>query len=238
MLQTCSSARGWLKAPPELNFRPPKLADSQPGLLSLSPWVSHRPGIAQAALSKALTLTFIECKPQQQERRANCNYMVETDAFCVLNLREELRRFWISFQRWKKREKKTLSLEVLCRDSDEHYYSALKYSNLFRDLLVHTVAYYLWPGRALRGSISSSDCFCVTGSSMSVWSHRRHCLLWVVNFQFQESGVDGSSWMFVRKSSKKPHVLLWGVREPSFLVDVKGLKYLFAAAVIRFAVTC
>lgn len=47
------------------------------------------------------------------------------------------------FPEMKEERKKTLSLEVLCRDSDEHYYSALKYSNLFRDLLVHTVAYYL-----------------------------------------------------------------------------------------------
>lgn len=42
-----------------------------------------------------------------------------------------------------KGEEKPRSLEVLCRASDGRYYSALKYSNLFRDLPVHTVAYYL-----------------------------------------------------------------------------------------------
>lgn len=42
-----------------------------------------------------------------------------------------------------KAKEKNLSLEVLHSDSNWRYYSALKHSNLFRDLLVRTVAYYL-----------------------------------------------------------------------------------------------
>lgn len=45
-----------------------------------------------------------------------------------------------------KEKEKNLSLEVLYSDSNWRYYSALKYLNLFRDLLVRTVAYYLQPG--------------------------------------------------------------------------------------------
>lgn len=68
---------------PELKSRPLMLADSQQVRLSLPHCVSHRAGVTQSMLRKALILTLIEYSPQQQERQANCNYRI-INAFCIL----------------------------------------------------------------------------------------------------------------------------------------------------------
>lgn len=55
-----AQVHGSFVALPELKSRPPKLAASQQVCWSLSHSVSHRAGVIQSVLRKALILTLIE----------------------------------------------------------------------------------------------------------------------------------------------------------------------------------